>query len=83
MYFCCKYGRVIKIDFVQRLISYCLIDAFGQWGCWTASQELRNPSLRIVFPTIERVKRACNGISSSRRILCFAEVLIVMTLISG
>ncbi|WCJ36383.1 forkhead-associated domain-containing protein / FHA domain-containing protein [Euphorbia peplus] len=44
-----------------------------EWGCWTASQELRNPSVRIVFPTIERVKTACNGVLSSRRILCFAE----------
>ncbi|XP_065872061.1 uncharacterized protein [Euphorbia lathyris] len=44
-----------------------------EWGCWTASQEMRNPSIRIVFPTIERVKSACNGVLSSRRILCFAE----------
>ncbi|XP_022736941.1 uncharacterized protein LOC111289853 [Durio zibethinus] len=44
-----------------------------EWGCWTASQELRNPSIRIIFPTIEQVKNACNGISPSRRILCFAE----------
>ncbi|XVE63807.1 hypothetical protein DITRI_Ditri07aG0050100 [Diplodiscus trichospermus] len=44
-----------------------------EWGCWTASQELRNPSIRIIFPTIERVKNACNGISPSRHILCFSE----------
>eukprot|EP00257_Ricinus_communis_P026577 XP_025013991.1 uncharacterized protein LOC8275459 isoform X3 [Ricinus communis] len=44
-----------------------------EWGCWTKSQELRNPSIRIIFPTIERVKNACNGILSSRRILCFSE----------
>ncbi|KAK8680204.1 hypothetical protein V6N13_109156 [Hibiscus sabdariffa] len=44
-----------------------------QWGCWTASQELRNPSIRIIFPTIERVKSACSGISPSRRLLCFSE----------
>ncbi|KAE8694519.1 Forkhead-associated domain-containing protein / FHA domain-containing protein [Hibiscus syriacus] len=29
-----------------------------EWGCWTASQELINPSVRIIFPTIERVKRS-------------------------
>ncbi|XVF54816.1 hypothetical protein PTKIN_Ptkin05aG0212200 [Pterospermum kingtungense] len=44
-----------------------------EWGCWTASQELRNPSIKIIFPTIERVKNACNGISPSRRVLCFSE----------
>ncbi|KAG6754310.1 hypothetical protein POTOM_042337 [Populus tomentosa] len=45
-----------------------------EWGCWSASQELRNPSIKIIFPTIERVKNACNGILPSRRILCFSEV---------
>ena len=45
-----------------------------QWGCWSASQELINPSIKIIFPTIERVKNACNGILPSRRILCFSEV---------
>ncbi|KAA3458191.1 Tyrosyl-DNA phosphodiesterase 1 [Gossypium australe] len=45
-----------------------------EWGCWTTSQELRNPSIRIIFPTIEQVKNACSGISPSRRILCFSEV---------
>ncbi|XP_050226105.1 uncharacterized protein LOC126675501 isoform X2 [Mercurialis annua] len=44
-----------------------------EWGCWTASQELRNPSIRIIFPTIERVRNACNGVLPSRRILCFSE----------
>ncbi|TYH61491.1 hypothetical protein ES332_D07G055800v1 [Gossypium tomentosum] len=44
-----------------------------EWGCWTTSQELRNPSIRIIFPTIEQVKNACSGISPSRRILCFSE----------
>ncbi|GKV17466.1 hypothetical protein SLEP1_g27975 [Rubroshorea leprosula] len=43
------------------------------WGCWTCSQELRNPSIRILYPTIDRVKNACNGIHPSRQILCFSE----------
>ncbi|XAR50421.1 Phosphodiesterase I [Bertholletia excelsa] len=43
------------------------------WGCWTASQELRRPSIRIIFPTIERVKNADCGILASRGILCFSE----------
>ncbi|KAF3650889.1 hypothetical protein FXO38_16907 [Capsicum annuum] len=43
------------------------------WGCWSVSQELRNPSIRIIFPTIERVKNACSGILASRRILCFSQ----------
>ncbi|CAN0915962.1 hypothetical protein LINGRAHAP2_LOCUS29436 [Linum grandiflorum] len=44
-----------------------------EWGCWSASQELRNPSMQILFPTIDRVKTAHDGIASSRRILCFSE----------
>ncbi|KAL5795406.1 hypothetical protein ACOSQ2_000226 [Xanthoceras sorbifolium] len=44
-----------------------------EWGCWSVSQELRNPSVRILFPTLERVKNACNGILPSKRILCFSE----------
>lgn len=30
--------------------------------------------MRIIFPTIERVKNARNGIFPSKRILCFSEV---------
>ncbi|KAM3750737.1 hypothetical protein ACB098_04G056900 [Castanea mollissima] len=44
-----------------------------EWGCWSASQESKCPSIRIIFPTIERVKNACNGILPSKRILCFSE----------
>ncbi|KAA8540586.1 hypothetical protein F0562_024495 [Nyssa sinensis] len=44
------------------------------WGCWNASQELRNPSIRIIFPTIDRVKNASCGILASRHILCFSQV---------
>ncbi|KAJ8553534.1 hypothetical protein K7X08_024212 [Anisodus acutangulus] len=43
------------------------------WGCWSVSQELRTPSIRIIFPTIERVKNASSGILASRRILCFSQ----------
>lgn len=44
-----------------------------EWGCWNAREELKNPSVKIIFPTIERVKNAYNGILPSRRILCFSE----------
>ncbi|CAK8579070.1 unnamed protein product [Lathyrus sativus] len=44
-----------------------------EWGCWNAREELKNPSIKIIFPTIERVKNAYNGIMPSRRILCFSE----------
>ncbi|BFG32173.1 hypothetical protein CerSpe_184460 [Prunus speciosa] len=44
-----------------------------EWGCWSASQESKSPSIRILFPTIDRVKNACNGIFPSKRILCFSE----------
>ncbi|KAL2242797.1 UNVERIFIED_CONTAM: putative tyrosyl-DNA phosphodiesterase [Sesamum indicum] len=43
------------------------------WGCWNASQELKNPSVRIIFPSIERVKNNRSGIMASRRILCFSQ----------
>ncbi|PWA91862.1 forkhead-associated domain-containing protein / FHA domain-containing protein [Artemisia annua] len=43
------------------------------WGCWSASQELRNPSIKIIFPTIERVKTATCGIFASKYILCFSQ----------
>ncbi|KAK3029342.1 hypothetical protein RJ639_037865, partial [Escallonia herrerae] len=42
------------------------------WGCWSASQELRNPSIKILFRTIERVKSASSGILASKYILCFS-----------
>ncbi|WJX47851.1 hypothetical protein P8452_34493 [Trifolium repens] len=44
-----------------------------EWGCWNAREELKNPSVKIIFPTIQRVKNAYNGILPSRRILCFSE----------
>ncbi|KAI4343525.1 hypothetical protein L6164_010864 [Bauhinia variegata] len=44
-----------------------------EWGYWNANEELKNPSIKIVFPTVERVKNAYNGILPSRRILCFSE----------
>lgn len=45
-----------------------------QWGCWTATHELKHPSMRIVFPTIDRVKSALCGMLPSKRLLCFSEV---------
>ncbi|MCL7046621.1 hypothetical protein MKW94_028766 [Papaver nudicaule] len=44
-----------------------------EWGIWNANQEARNPSMRILFPTIQRVKAAPCGIWPSRRLLCFSE----------
>ncbi|XP_062091483.1 uncharacterized protein LOC133797557 isoform X2 [Humulus lupulus] len=44
-----------------------------EWGCWSASQELKNPSIRVIYPTINRVKNASNGVLPSKRILCFSE----------
>ncbi|KAF8378101.1 hypothetical protein HHK36_029437 [Tetracentron sinense] len=44
-----------------------------EWGRWNTSQELKTPSMRIIFPTIERVKDAACGIWPSRRMLCFSE----------
>ncbi|KAF5184500.1 forkhead-associated domain-containing protein / FHA domain-containing protein [Thalictrum thalictroides] len=44
-----------------------------EWGRWSANEELKKPSMRIVFPTIDRVKKASCGIWSSRRLLCLSE----------
>ncbi|XP_073141599.1 uncharacterized protein [Henckelia pumila] len=43
------------------------------WGSWNASLEIKNPSIRVIFPTIERVKNNRSGIMASRRMLCFSE----------
>lgn len=44
-----------------------------EWGRWNANEELRKPSMRIIFPTIERVKNSYCGIWPSRRMLCLRE----------
>ncbi|XP_024173194.1 uncharacterized protein LOC112179103 isoform X1 [Rosa chinensis] len=44
-----------------------------EWGCWNARHESKDPSIRIIFPTIERVKNARCGIFPSKRVLCFSE----------
>ncbi|GBG82775.1 hypothetical protein CBR_g36305 [Chara braunii] len=44
-----------------------------EWGCWTAKHEAKNPSVKIVFPTIERVIAGKMGASPSSGLLCFAE----------
>lgn len=48
--------------------------SFFQWGSWNASLEIKNPSIRVIFPTIETVKNNRSGITASRRMLCFSEV---------
>ncbi|KAK1295482.1 hypothetical protein QJS10_CPA16g00745 [Acorus calamus] len=44
-----------------------------EWGRWNAHNELRCPSMRILFPTIQRVKNGMYGIHPSRCLLCFSE----------
>ncbi|GJN27745.1 hypothetical protein PR202_gb15792 [Eleusine coracana subsp. coracana] len=44
-----------------------------QWGCWTAKNELKKPSISILFPTIERVKQGACGIQLSRYLLSLPE----------
>ncbi|KAF3540916.1 hypothetical protein F2Q69_00018518 [Brassica cretica] len=44
-----------------------------EWGCWSAREEREAPSIKIIFPTIERVKNGLHGVLSSRRLLCFSE----------
>lgn len=49
------------------------------WGCWSTSQELRKPSIKIIYPTMERVKNASCGILASRYLLCFSQVYWLYT----
>eukprot|EP01018_Ginkgo_biloba_P003634 Gb_16331 [translate_table: standard] len=44
-----------------------------EWGCWNAQHESENPSIGIVFPTIERIKCGKHGTLPYNRLLCFAE----------
>ncbi|XP_057858542.2 uncharacterized protein LOC131067524 isoform X2 [Cryptomeria japonica] len=44
-----------------------------EWGCWDAEHESEDPSIGIVFPTIERVKSGKDGTLPYSRLLCFAE----------
>ncbi|KNA08650.1 hypothetical protein SOVF_160720 [Spinacia oleracea] len=44
-----------------------------KWGCWTLAHELKHPSIRVIFPTIDRVKSAHCGILPSKHLLCFSE----------
>ncbi|CAN8256942.1 unnamed protein product [Cochlearia groenlandica] len=44
-----------------------------EWGCWSAKEERESPSIKIIFPTIARVKNSHHGVRSSKRLLCFSE----------
>ncbi|XP_020111151.1 uncharacterized protein LOC109726127 [Ananas comosus] len=44
-----------------------------EWGCWTVNHEIRNPSIKLLFPTIERVKTGACGIQLSRYLLSLSE----------
>lgn len=43
------------------------------WGCWNTDSEVRSPSIKILFPTIERVKSSAEGIQLSKYLLSFSE----------
>ncbi|KAL6652826.1 hypothetical protein ACP70R_011751 [Stipagrostis hirtigluma subsp. patula] len=44
-----------------------------EWGCWTANHELKKPSVSLLFPTIDRVKRGACGIQFCRHLLSLPE----------
>ncbi|KAL1196822.1 hypothetical protein V5N11_024634 [Cardamine amara subsp. amara] len=44
-----------------------------EWGCWSNREEREAPSIKIIFPTIERVKNCHHGVLSSKHLLCFSE----------
>ncbi|XP_062186277.1 uncharacterized protein LOC133889817 isoform X2 [Phragmites australis] len=44
-----------------------------EWGCWTTNHELKKPSISLLFPTIDRVKKGACGIQSCRHLLSLPE----------
>lgn len=44
-----------------------------EWGCWTANHELKKPSISLLFPTIDRVKKGACGIQLCRNLLSLPE----------
>ncbi|RCV33451.1 hypothetical protein SETIT_7G084500v2 [Setaria italica] len=44
-----------------------------EWGCWTAKHELKKPSISLLFPTIDRVKKGACGIQLCRNLLSLPE----------
>nr|CAB3484415.1 unnamed protein product [Digitaria exilis] len=44
-----------------------------EWGCWTAKHELKKPSISLLFPTIDRVKKGVCGIHLCRNLLSLPE----------
>ncbi|ONK58693.1 uncharacterized protein A4U43_C09F15700 [Asparagus officinalis] len=44
-----------------------------EWGCWTTNHELRNASIKFLFPTIDRVKSGRHGVQPSRCLLSLPE----------
>lgn len=76
-----KYYSLISLSncfvFFLMLSSICYFDTIFksfQWGHWSIANELKRPSIKILFPTIERVKNGHCGIHSSRRLLSLSEV---------
>ncbi|KAH9311861.1 hypothetical protein KI387_026896, partial [Taxus chinensis] len=48
-------------------------DTDPEWGCWNAQHESEDPSIGIVFPTIQRVKSGKDGTLPYSNLLSFAE----------
>ncbi|KAJ4762189.1 forkhead-associated domain-containing protein / FHA domain-containing protein [Rhynchospora pubera] len=44
-----------------------------EWGRWRAEHELRKPSIKFLFPTIDRVRSGVCGGLLSRYLLCLSE----------
>ncbi|XP_078154875.1 forkhead-associated domain-containing protein / FHA domain-containing protein isoform X3 [Carex rostrata] len=44
-----------------------------EWGCWRVEHELKNPSIKFLFPTIDRVRSGVCGVHLSRYLLCLSE----------
>ncbi|KAL2899766.1 Tyrosyl-DNA phosphodiesterase 1 [Bienertia sinuspersici] len=74
-------GTSVSAQFSSSIFSSCckrshLFDSEEsdpEWGRWTTTDELKDPSMRIIFPTIDRVRSAQCGILPSKHLLCFSD----------
>ncbi|KAK9734174.1 hypothetical protein RND81_04G120400 [Saponaria officinalis] len=57
----------------KSLQAYDSEESDPEWGCWNTSLEMKCPSIRVIFPTIDRVKSSRCGILPSRHTLAFSE----------
>ncbi|KAK9734232.1 hypothetical protein RND81_04G124700, partial [Saponaria officinalis] len=58
----------------KSLQAYDSEESDPEWGCWNASLEMKFPSIRVIFPTIDRVKSSRCGILPSKHTILFRGI---------